>query len=122
GYQGVGLSIPINQAKSIVAELLKDGKVIRGWMGVEIADVRDKPTPVQIQVLWKNGPADLAGLRVWDYLKSVDGVPVKDVNELKRQIAGIKPGTEVKVVVVRDGKEVTATLKIIGQPADLYKN
>ncbi|MGH7144535.1 MAG: S1C family serine protease, partial [Planctomycetota bacterium] len=50
GYQGVGLSIPINQAKSIVAELLKDGKVIRGWMGVEMTDVRDKPTPVQIQV------------------------------------------------------------------------
>lgn len=121
GYQGIGLSIPINQARSIVEELVKNGKVIRGWLGVEVADVRNGATPVQVQVVWRLGPADQGGIRVYDFLKSVDGQEVKNSSQIKRQIAAFKPGQTVSVVVVRGGKEVTAPVKVIGQPVDLYK-
>ncbi|HTL51361.1 MAG TPA: trypsin-like peptidase domain-containing protein [Planctomycetota bacterium] len=122
GYQGVGLSIPINQAKSIVDELLKNGKVTRGWLGVEVAEVLKGATPIQVQVMWKNGPADRAGLRIYDYLKAVDGVEVKNQNALKRQIAAFKPGATIKVVYVRNKTEAEAELTVMEQPPDLYKN
>jgi len=125
GYMGIGFAIPINMARRIMEDLIYEGKVSRGWLGVMIQDLdattRDalKISPetkgVLIGDVFKDQPADKAGFRRGDIVVSVDNKAVSNPNELKNAIANIRPGNKVPVEILRDGKKMTLHVTLSGR-------
>jgi len=119
---GIGFAIPINMAKQILNDLIKQGKVVRPWLGISVQDltpelmehfkVKEKEGVLVGQVYPGTG-AEKAGLTSGDIIKSVDDKPVKNVTELVKEIQKKKVGQKVKLDIIRDGKrmniEVTTT-------------
>jgi serine protease Do len=112
-YQGYGFAIPINLARSVAEDLIRFGKIRRGYIGVNIQSVDettakaiglDRAKGVLIQGIVDDGAAKAAGLREGDVILSVDGREVNQSNELQSFIARKHPGDEVKLKVFRDGK------------------
>lgn len=120
GYDGIGFAIPANLARSIMDRLLADGKVVRGYLGVGLADldaahgdayglgVARGALVTQVQA---GTPAEKAGLRPYDVIVGVDDTPIADVNQLRHAIA-LKGRSSVRLDLVRDGspRTVQATL------------
>jgi len=119
---GIGFAIPINMAKQILNDLIKQGKVVRPWLGISAQDltpemiehlnVKEKDGVLVGQVYPGTG-AEKAGLTSGDIIKSVDDKAVKNVNELVKEIQKKKVAQKVKLNIIRDGKpmviEVTTT-------------
>jgi len=125
--QGIGFSIPINQARDVMQQLITRGKVVRGWLGIVIQDVTDQLAGsfgvkeregVLVAEVMKGSPADTAGLRAGDVVIELSGTPIKEVPDLQRRIAAIRPGQTMKLTVIRDKKPVPITVKIGEMPAD----
>jgi serine protease Do len=122
---GIGFAIPINMAKQILNDLIKQGKVIRPWLGVSVQDltpemmehfkVHEKEGVLVGQVYPDTG-AEKAGMVSGDIIKSVDDKPVKNVNELVKEILKKKVGQKAKVDIVRDGKGMTLEVTTSAQP------
>jgi serine protease Do len=121
GNQGIGFAIPINLARYIMDQILKYGKVTRGWMGVGIQDVsapvaKTYGVPANqgaiISDVAPNSPAAKAGLRRGDVITQLDGQPVTGANDLKLKVGEMKPGSAAHFKILRDGKpqDVTVTL------------
>jgi serine protease Do len=120
-YQGYGFAIPINIAKNVAAELIKSGKIERGYIGIQIKDVDtkeakglglDKPKGVLVQNVIKGGAGDEAGLQSGDVILSVDGKEVNAANELQTIVGSKHPGDEVKLLIYRDGKTFEKVVKL----------
>jgi serine protease Do len=110
---GVGFSVPINVAKEILPQLREKGKVVRGWMGVNIQPVTEdlaatyglsEATGTYVSAVTAGSPAEKAGLQPEDVILSADGRTIEDNSDLSRYIASKSPGTTVKLEIVR-GKE-----------------
>jgi serine protease Do len=109
--QGLGFAIPINLARWVMEQILAHGRVIRGWLGVVIQEVTPdiaeaigvKEGIIIAQVL-KGSPADRAGLKVGDIIVEVDGIKIDRVRDLQLKIMRTKPGTEVRLKIIREGK------------------
>src|SRR5215475_974287 len=123
--QGIGFSIPINQARDVMQQLITRGRVVRGWLGIVIQDVTDELSSsfgvreregVLIADVMKGGPADAAGLRAGDVIVEFGGVPVKEVPDLQRQAANAPPGQRLSVIVVRDHAKVPVTVTVGEMP------
>ena len=119
GYQGIGFAIPTNMAKPIMEQLMKDGKVSRGYLGVGIATMSAAmqseyglPTDrgVLVASVENGSPAEKAGLSAGDIITAVNGTEVKTDDALRKKIAMIKPGSQVQLDVVRKTGS-TSTLK-----------
>ncbi len=121
GSIGIGFSIPSNMAKTVMEQLLKDGKVHRGMLGVGIQDVTEdvaknldlkEAKGVIINSVRPGSAAEKAGVKVGDIITAINGEPTDDTNILRNKVAGTAPGTEIKITVWRDGetKELAATL------------
>jgi len=130
GYMGIGFAIPINMAKTIQEQLLKHGKVTRGWLGVVIQDVTEELAKsfelesnkgVLISEVADNSPAQEAGILQGDVITKLNGAQVKDVTELRNKIALILPGTKIDVELIRDGKTKSVKVTIGEQPEDFGK-
>lgn len=120
-YQGYGFAIPINLAKTVAEDLIKYGKVRRGYLGVRIATVdettakalgMDKPEGVMVESLEADGAAASGGLKEKDVILSVDGREVNAANELQTLIARKHPGDQVSLKIYRDGNTLTKTLTL----------
>ncbi|MCU0372879.1 MAG: Do family serine endopeptidase [Ignavibacteria bacterium] len=120
-YQGYGFAIPINIAKNVAAELIKYGKIERGYIGVSIKDVDSKEAKglglekakgVLIQNVIKDGAGDEAGLKTGDIILTVDGTEVNAANQLQTVIGSRRPGDVVTLVVFRDGKNMDVKVKL----------
>jgi len=121
GNIGIGFAIPINMARNIFEQLSKGGKVERGFLGVlpqdmdadmaEVFGLKDNKG-VLIPEVEPNSAADKAGLKHNDVILELDGKAVGSANELRNRIAMLKPGTEVEIVIWRDGKRKTVTAKL----------
>jgi Do/DeqQ family serine protease len=119
GYQGIGFAIPTNMAKPIMEQLMKDGHVSRGYLGIGIATVNaalatEYQLPAQKGVLVASvedaSPADKAGLIAGDIVTAINGTAVRTDDALKNTIAAIKPGSSVDLDIIhKDGK--TASIK-----------
>jgi serine protease Do len=112
GVEGLGFSIPINSAKPIVDELIKNGYVSRPFMGIsgsniseEAADVYEVPIGIVVRDVYDNSGAYKAGMQRGDIIVSVDGEIMTDMEDLKEIINSKSVGDELKVELVRDGKE-----------------
>ncbi len=121
GYQGIGFAIPINMAKIIMEDLIKTGKVTRGWLGVSIQEITDdlaksfglkKPQGALVADVIEGGPADKAGIKRGDIVTGLAGKEIQDVANLRNQVAALEPGKTVEVTVIRDGKEKTMRVTI----------
>jgi serine protease Do len=122
GFQGYGFAIPINLAKSVASDLIKYGKVTRGYIGVQIESIDETMAKalglkdaegVVIQSLVKGGAAEQAGLREGDVILTVNGTKVTAANQLQSIIASRHPGENVTLTIFREGKtlEQEVTLK-----------
>jgi serine protease Do len=128
-YQGYGFAIPINLAKNVASELMKDGKVSRGYIGVTIKDVdikeakglgMEKAQGVLVQDVITGGAGADAGLKTGDVILSVDGKDVNAANELQTIIGSHHPGDEVALKIFRDGKTLDKNVKL--KPRDEKAN
>jgi serine protease Do len=112
-YQGYGFAIPINLARYVAEDIIKNGKVRRGYIGVTIGVVDDKEAKalgmekaegVLVQTLVDDGAAGAAGVREGDVILSVDAKAVNAPNELQTYIARKHPGDDVTLKIFREGK------------------
>jgi len=121
GNIGIAFSIPSNMAKSVMEQLLKDGKVHRGMLGVGIQNLTEETAKqfnakdrsgVLVSDVKKGSSAEKAGMKRGDIITAINGEKTEDSNVLRNKVAGTLPGTEIKLTVVREGKEMelTATL------------
>jgi serine protease Do len=127
GFQGVGLAIASNLAKSIMQSLERDGSVHRGYLGVQIGnlnadvaarlDLKDLGGVVVGQV-FENSPASKAGLQAGDIITALGGKAVKDGRELQHVVASLPLNKPVDVTVLRDGKSRVIPVTILEQPKD----
>jgi len=122
GNMGIGFAIPINMARRIMEDLIFDGKVSRGWLGVSIQELdqstRDafglsaETKGVLIGDVFKGQPADKAGIKRGDVITKVNDRSIETLNQLRNQVAAIHPGKTVPVEVLRNGKKHTMQVKV----------
>jgi serine protease Do len=121
GNVGIAFAVPASVAKDVVAELMDDGTVERGWLGVSIQPVTpeiaeslgvDEASGALVADPQEGAPAQKAGIRSGDIITAVNGKEVSDPRELARVIAGIDPGTKVEISYLRRGKERTVDIKL----------
>ena len=121
GNIGIGFSIPSNMAKSVMDQLLRDGRVRRGMLGIGIQNLNEdtaqalglKDTSgVLVSDVRKGSAAEKAGFKRTDVITAINGEKIEDSNVLRNKVAGTLPGSEISVTVLRDGapQELTATL------------
>jgi serine protease Do len=120
-YQGYGFAIPINLARAVASDLIEDGRINRGYIGVRIAPVEqklarslglDKPQGVLVQEVMRGGAAEAAGLKQGDVILNVDDVPVNTANHLQSLVAQKKAGQDVKLKVFRYGSTFEKAVKL----------
>ncbi|MHC4387192.1 MAG: DegQ family serine endoprotease [Planctomycetota bacterium] len=127
GFVGIGFAIPINMAKAIYKELIDTGKVVRGFLGVDIKDLDrdaaellglDKETKgVVIPNVREGSAAEKAGVKPYDVIVEFEGHKIEKASELLNRVAALKPGTKVKLVVLRKGKRKTITAELGTRPS-----
>ncbi len=121
GSVGIGFAVPSDLAKQVIADLADDGQVERGWLGVAIQPVSDDIAAALgletaqgalVAEVTPDSPAASAGLRRGDVIRAVDGRTVKTPRDLTRLIATAKPGSKVRLELLRAGKptELAVTL------------
>jgi serine protease Do len=121
GNQGIGFAVPVNLARNVMESLVKDGRVVRGFMGVNIQDLTPalarefnlkEQSGVVVADVTPKSPAEKAGLKSGDVILSFNGKQVNDGRHLKLQVAQTTPGKSVPVKVLRDGKETTVNVTV----------
>ena len=127
GFQGIGFAIPSGLARSVMQQLVTNGKVVRGYIGVAIQDInpslaeqfslKDREGALIADTV-SDSPASKAGLQSGDVIKQFNGRAVKDGRTLKLAVASVAPGTEVKLEVLREGKMEKIAIKVGEQPRD----
>jgi serine protease Do len=134
-YNGIGFSIPSNDAQYVMQSLIANGKVVRGYLGVMIEDL-NKPAPEQkalaeslkkegadkgilVAEVSAAGPGAKGGLKAGDVITALNGKPVSNVDTLRNEIARTKPDTALKLSVFRDGKTQDLTVAVGTQPDTL---
>src|ERR1700694_4614349 len=125
-FSGMGFAIPTQIVRPTVETLIRDGKVTHGYIGIGISDVtpenskffevKDNTGAVVTQVE-PDSPGAKAGLKVGDVISEINGQKVSDAGELQVEVGQKRPGTTLKLVVLRDGKNVTipVTLEEMGK-------
>ena len=115
GSMGIGFAIPVSLARSVMEQIIKNGAVTRGWIGVEVQEISPElaesfglksAAGAMIAGVMRGSPADKAGLKPGDVLMAVEGKPVKDAQVMLDLIASLTPGQTAKFQVRREGKEL----------------
>jgi serine protease Do len=113
GYMGLSFAIPIDVATHIQDQLIKNGRVVRGKIGVTIQDVNaqladsfglDRPRGALVASVEPDSPSAKAGLKAGDVILEVNGLEISRYGEVSGKIAAMRPGTEAELTVWRDGK------------------
>ncbi len=125
GGQGIGFAIPSDMAKNIFAQLKTKGKVVRGWIGVSVQTVtpeisqsfglREAKGALVSEVI-PGGPAAAAGIKRGDIITSFNGKEIGKMSDLPSVVAGTPVGQSVPVKVIREGKELTLSIRIAEMP------
>jgi serine protease Do len=125
GNQGIGFAVPSNLCQWVMASLVKNGHVDRGYLGVMIQNVTpdlatafklDRTTGALVGDVSPGGPADKAGLKSGDVIAQLNGQPIEDASQLKLRVAESMPGSNVKVTVNRNGEAKTFDVTLSNLP------
>jgi serine protease Do len=127
GSMGIGFAVPIDLAVAIKDQLVRDGRVIRGYIGVVLnpGDVSEEMARsfglkegggVLLADVADKGPAQAAGLRDGDIIVELNGTPVRDNRTFRNSVAKLKPGSQAKLAVHRDGKRQNFTVTVTTFP------
>lgn len=118
---GIGFAIPVSIVQNVISQLKANGHVVRGYMGVVIQDLTPElqatlklgnTEGAVISTVEKNSPAQKAGLKPYDVIVSVDGHVVHSNAEVRNFISSLKPGSNAKLGVIRDGKQMTVEVML----------
>jgi serine protease Do len=121
GNQGIGFAIPANMARNVMDQIMKNGKITRGKLGIypqeltsEMAKAFGIPNThgVAIAQVEPNSPAKKAGLQVGDVITAVNGNPSDDVNAFRLEVAGFAPGTTINLKVERNGQTLNVPVTL----------
>ena len=126
GYQGIGFAIPTSLAEDVMKEILQHGRPVRGWLGVEAQAITpqiaralelDDTQGVVVVGVVRGGPAHRAGMQPGDVIVAIDGKKITEAREALLAISNRKPGSHVKLEVLRNGKSLTLEATAIERPA-----
>src|SRR5690606_35471574 len=121
GYMGLSFAIPIDVAMDVREQLIKNGRVVRGRIGVTVQDVNaqlaelfglDRPRGALVSSVDPEGPAADAGLKAGDVILGINDEPVERSNELAVTIAGLQPGKQAELTIWREGKQRELDVRI----------
>ncbi|WP_028621850.1 Do family serine endopeptidase AlgW [Pseudomonas sp. Ant30-3] len=121
GSQGIGFAIPVKLAMEVMKSIIEHGQVIRGWLGIEVQPLTQELAEsfglsgrpgIVVAGIFRDGPAQKAGLQLGDVILAIDGEPAGDGRRSMNQVARIKPTDKVTILVMRNGKEINLTAEI----------
>ncbi len=121
GFMGIGFAIPINMARDIEEQLIKTGRVTRGYIGIYIQDLTPELAGsfnlkanegVVITEVAPGSPAEKAGLKAGDIILELNGRKMLSSSTLRNDVAMVKPGAKVNLLIYRDGKETPISVTI----------
>jgi len=113
--QGIGFAVPINMVKDLIPNLLDNGHVERGWLGMTVVEEPGKHS-AQVVDVYPGGPAAAAGLRSGDRVTTINGRPVDSYLQLLRKISLLAPGTLVRMGVQRGTAAREFTARVVERP------
>jgi serine protease DegQ len=125
GSMGIGFAIPVSLARQVMEQIVRQGGVTRGWIGVEAQDITPELAEsfhlkeargALIAGILRGGPADRGGMRPGDILVEINGRKVVDTSTMLNLISSLKPNSAATLKVVRDGAEKTITATIGRRP------
>ncbi len=125
--EGIGFAIPVALATKIMNKLIRDGRVIRGYIGISGAQRErlgnqvsglERLQGIVVNQVETGGPADKAGIKEGDLLLEVNNKPARSVIETMDQVAEIRPGSVIPVVIFRDNQEIKLDMTIQEYPSD----
>jgi serine protease Do len=128
GNMGIGFSVPSNMARSIVEQLVRGGKVVRGWLGVSIQELSpdlavqfglEEARGVLVSDVLEESPAKHAGLERGDVIVRYDGRPIENLAQLRNAVARTAVGTTVAVGFIRDKQARSIKIPIAEQPRNV---
>ncbi len=127
GNIGLGFAIPSTMARAVADQLMHDGTVRRGMLGVTVQPLTPDMAEslglgvargAIVSAVEPGSPAERAGIRQGDVISETEGRPVRDANALRNQVAATKPGSELSLTVLRNGKPEHLTARIAERPQD----
>lgn len=125
GSQGIGFAIPIGLAVDVMAQIVEHGRVIRGWLGLELQNISpqlaesfglDTLSGVLVAGVVRRSPAYNSGIRPGDIILSFDSLQTSDAKNIQNEIANHKPGNVVTITGLRKGKTFTQEVEIAQRP------
>ena len=125
GSVGIGFAVPVDIVKSVTDQLIKTGKVVRGYMGIRPQPVTDAirramgledSKGVLVADVIAGQPADKAGIRSGDVIVAVNGEKTDGVEQFRKQVAGFVPGSSISVGIVRDGERMAKRMTLTTFP------
>jgi serine peptidase DegS len=130
GSEGIGLATPINQALDVMNQIIENGKVVRGWLGIEaqtlgtdvIKMLNLETGGVLVNAIMRNSPAENAGLIPGDIMISIDGKNLSSPDQAIETITELTPGSEVKINILRGWERQELITKIAQRPATQMPN
>lgn len=127
GYMGIGFAIPINMVKYVSDQLIKNGKVIRGFLGIQIQDFdaemsnffKGVDQGVLVSEVIPDTPAAAAEIQREDVIVALNGQPVKTAGAFKSRVSIIAPGESAEITIMRNGEKLTKSITVAAFPEDL---
>lgn len=129
GSQGIGFAIPVNMAREVMDSIIRNGKVVRGWLGVESYDLTPEARAALgiggsggaiVKGVVMNGPADDAGMQPYDVITHINGEVVQSASHEMSLISRLQPGTAAQLTIVRQGRTLDLQVVVIQRPRQSF--
>ncbi len=131
GIEGISFAIPVDLVRGVMQEIIRHGRVIRGWIDVDAADLNAQQAQalgvgteggVVIAYLDRDGPACRAGLRAGDMITHMDGQPIQTSSQARARVASLTPGARVAIRALRRGQPIELTIPVAERPQQTQRD